>query len=377
MMLPILPLLFGYAAAQNVIGTAMGFAEGATGGGDAAPAIPADIGELTAWLGDDVPRVIVLDKEYNFIGSEGTVTEMGCRPPNNKCTPDAGGQDAINGANWCAGKPEIEVTYDLAGVKGITVASHKTIIGIGTEAVLRGKGLRMLAGTENVIIQNIHITELNPQYIWGGDAIQTFGAAKVWIDHVKFSLIGRQMYAASSGSTTAGSITISNSEFDGVTSWSSRCNNKHYWTILLNGEKDSITLYNNYIHDTAGRSPKVAGKATVLHAVNNLFEDVDEAFDVSDPSEVLAEGNTFNRVEESILEDKKTGNLYTQAGEACDALFGRDCLPNTVTDSPPFDSNDQVFDAFDGCPSAGSANSTNTNIRLTAGVGKLGCGGGY
>ncbi|EKD14523.1 uncharacterized protein L3040_000044 [Drepanopeziza brunnea f. sp. 'multigermtubi'] len=372
-MLPILPLLVGYVAAQKVVGTAMGFAEGATGGGDAAPAIPADIEELKLWLGDDEPRVIVLDKEYNFIGSEGKVTEMGCRPPNNKC-PGNGGQDAINGANWCADKPEIEVTYDKAGIKGIDVASHKTILGIGSEGVLRGKGLRMVKGVENVIIQNIHITELNPQYIWGGDAIQTFGAAKIWVDHVKISLIGRQMFAASSGGSTGGSVTISNSEFDGLTSWSSRCNNKHYWTILLNGEQDSITLFGNYIHDTAGRSPKVAGKATVLHAVNNLFEEVDEGFDVTAPSEVLAEGNTLDRVEEPILEDKKTGKLYTQDGAACDPIFGRDCLANTVSDSGSFESKDQVFDAFKGCPAVEPDNSINP--RVTAGVGKLGCGGG-
>ena len=41
--------------------------------------------------------------------------------------------------------------------------------------------------------RNIHITELNPQYIWGGDAIQAYGADLLWVDRVKFSLIGRQM----------------------------------------------------------------------------------------------------------------------------------------------------------------------------------------
>jgi pectin lyase len=40
-------------------------------------------------------------------------------------------------------------------------------------------------GGSNIILQNIHITELNPQYVWGGDAITLEGSDMVWIDHVK------------------------------------------------------------------------------------------------------------------------------------------------------------------------------------------------
>jgi hypothetical protein len=29
----------------------------------------------------------------------------------------------------------------------------------------------MVSGASNIIIQNIKITDLNPQYVWGGDAI--------------------------------------------------------------------------------------------------------------------------------------------------------------------------------------------------------------
>jgi pectin lyase len=34
----------------------------------------------------------------------------------------------------------------------------------------------------NIIIQNIKITELNPHYVWGGDAITLAGTDMVWID---------------------------------------------------------------------------------------------------------------------------------------------------------------------------------------------------
>jgi pectin lyase len=127
-----------------------------------------------------------LDFRYNFKGTEGTTTETGCRPASNKC-PGAGGQDAINKASWCtngnagAGVKSISVTYDTAGVAGINVGSNKSLIGVGSKGVIRGKGLRMANGAKNVIIQNIHITELNPQYIWGGDAITVDGSDLIWV----------------------------------------------------------------------------------------------------------------------------------------------------------------------------------------------------
>lgn len=166
--------------------TSPGFAKGVTGGGSAACAVPSSTAQLKTWLSDSTARCIVLDKEFNFKGTEGTVTENGCRPASNKC-PGNGGQDAINQASWCtngnagAGSTTIKVTYDKAGISGLTVGSNKSIIGAGGKGVLRGKGLRIANGAKNVIIQNIHITELNPQYIWGGDAITVDGSDSVWI----------------------------------------------------------------------------------------------------------------------------------------------------------------------------------------------------
>lgn len=141
---------------------------------------------LKAWLSDSTPRVIMLNKEYNFLNSAGTAKETGCRPASNTC-PGKGGQDAINGANWCAPHPKISVTYDKAAMTALKVGSNKSIVGVGNKGVIKGVGLRLSGGVSNVIIQNIHITQLNPQYIWGGDAITLVGTDRVWIDHNKVS----------------------------------------------------------------------------------------------------------------------------------------------------------------------------------------------
>lgn len=62
------------------------------------------------------------------------------------------------------GSYPVQVTYDNAALNPINVASDKTILGVGSKGGLKGKGLRMANGARNVIIQNIYITDLNPQY---------------------------------------------------------------------------------------------------------------------------------------------------------------------------------------------------------------------
>lgn len=46
---------------------------------------------------------------------------------------------------------------DNAGILGITVASHKTLIGEGTSGIIKGKGLRIVSGASNIIIQWVSV----------------------------------------------------------------------------------------------------------------------------------------------------------------------------------------------------------------------------
>lgn len=183
--------------AAGVSGTAFGFATGTTGGGDAEAIAPSDVSQLTAWLTDDTPRVILIDKEFDYLTSEGKCIDCKCCiPDSNTC--GSSGQNAIDieKLGWCDPYPSTTCTYYKAPLDAIEVASNKSIVGVGTAGVIRGKGLRLVSGVSNVIIQNIHITDLNPQYIWGGDAINLDGTDNIWIDHVKISLVGRQMFVS-------------------------------------------------------------------------------------------------------------------------------------------------------------------------------------
>ncbi|GMF13675.1 unnamed protein product [Phytophthora lilii] len=381
-------LIVRSAAAINT-GTAPGLASGATGGGDVDPVYPTTIDELTSYLSDDETRVIILQQEFDYRESEGSTTEDGCRPlSNQQCIAKNNGckgQDVIlqsggmSGTGGCTEGISVEVTYDNAGPNPLQVQGNKTIRGVGTSGVITGKGLWILGS--NVIVQNVHITNLNPHLIWGGDAIYIQGAdggetalENVWLDHVKISSIGRQMIATNTASVK--SMTISNCEFDGYTEYSASCDNRHYWTMLFLGTKTQVSLVNNYIHQTSGRSPKIGGN-TILHAANNYFyNNSGHNFDPIDESYTVAKGNYMDTCTEPVLlDDDATGAFMvptsdTQSQESAvttAANVAKAYDPSAAATLSLSSSNFGVgdLDAIDGSSSSATATTSSTTTSST------------
>ncbi|KAF4154240.1 hypothetical protein CNMCM6069_009529 [Aspergillus lentulus] len=303
--------------AAGVTGTAFGMATGTTGGGSATPAAPSDIAQLESWLEDDVPRVILIDKTFDFTSSMGTTTSAGCYQG---CDVFHGGQDYI-GTLSCTGSTMTAVsaiTYNAAGGKPLTVNSNKSIVGVGNKGIIEGRGLRIY-GASNVIIQNVHLYNINPQYVWGGDALTIQKADKL-----------------------PGHVTISNSEFDGRTHWSATCNSEHYWTLLLIGAKDYYTFSGNYLHHLSGRAPHYGTSSNdatnIFHAVNNYFEDMaGHAFDIEANTWSLIEGNVFSNVTTPMTTGSTTKsnaifNVPSGAESTCTSIIGRACVANSIID---------------------------------------------
>ncbi|EKV11827.1 Pectin lyase, putative [Penicillium digitatum PHI26] len=319
------------AAAAGVTGAAEGFAKGVTGGGSAAPVFPNTNAELVSYLGDSSPRVIVLTKTFDFTGSEGTTTSTGCAP----WGTGAGCQVAINQDNWCKNyepnAPTTPVQYDNAGTLGIIVQSNKSIVGQGSTGAIKGKGLRIVSGANNVIIQNIAITDINAKYVWGGDAITINDSDLVWIDHVTTARISRQHIVL--GTLASKRVTISNSFLDGSGSYSATCDGHHYWGFYFDGSNDLITLKGNYIAHTSGRAPKVQGN-TLLHADNT-----GHAFEIGAGAYVLAEGNVFQNVVAST-QTPIVGQLFSSpdvnTNAVCSSHLGRVCEVNGFGSSGNF-----------------------------------------
>ncbi|KAB8269003.1 pectin lyase fold/virulence factor [Aspergillus minisclerotigenes] len=387
-LLPMLAaMLLSPVRAAGVSGTAFGFAQGTTGGGNASPQTPSSLDELKTWITDDVARVILIDREWDFTNTEGQTSGKCCssdtttKCPGGTSAGQAWIQDTCDDGTW------VSCTYDNAAKKPLDVGSNKSIVGVGNKGVLKGKGLRLTGGANNVIIQNIHITDLNPQYVWGGDALTLDGTDNVWIDHNKFSLIGRQMIV--SGWNKGGHVTISNNEFDGVTEWSAGCNGKHYWSLLLLGLEDWYTFSGNWLHDLSGRAPHMGtdydDSKIYFHGVNNYFQDIDgHAFDVDTNTWVLLEGNYFDNVKTPMTDTslKSGAQLYTtstvNAASGCVSPLGYICEWNRnggSTGTWPDRTDASVLTGFSNLKehliSHTGVADVPTNVKANAGVGKL------
>ncbi|CAE6482269.1 unnamed protein product [Rhizoctonia solani] len=319
------------------IGTPFGYGSSTTGGGSATAATPSSTDELISWLGDSTARVILIDKTFDFTSTEGTVTGSGCIPWT--CTP--GAQLAINLNNWCdteqPSAATTTITYNKAGISGISVGSNKTLLGKGTAGWIKGKGLR-IAGSSNIIIQNIRFSNINAEYVWGGDAIAIDGGKNIWIDHNYFKDVGRQFLVTGYGA--AQGVTISDNVFDGSGDYSPLCDGRHYWTLYFTGASDTITFARNYLYKTSGRGPKLGGVSSysqTVHIYNNYFVDIsDHALDAGAGSKAILEGNYFNTVVRPST-DGNTGLVFaptdSTASAKCTSSLGRSCVANTLLSS--------------------------------------------
>ncbi|KAF1363767.1 pectin lyase-like protein, partial [Lizonia empirigonia] len=318
-------------SAQAVVGKAYGFAQGVTGGGSAAAVTPTTAEELANYLSDDTARVILITKEFDFTGE--IASGSGCN--RKSCSAFDGGQFYL-GELSCAASDDIvavsSIKYDTAGPAALKVGSNKSILGVGGKGVLKGKGLSLAKDAKNVIIQGLEFININPGVVWGGDALDFQGGNDgVWVDHNKFSLIGRMFIVSH---YFASRLTISNNEFDGVTTTSASCNGNHYWTMMFYGDGDKVTLDRNYYHNVSGRAPKLGqdGTTGTFHAVNNYFENMKgHAFDAYTGAQALVEGNVFSSVAQPATAKAATVSTFiVDAGSACSSALGRACLANSV-----------------------------------------------
>lgn len=171
-------------------------------------------------------------------------------------------------------------------------------------------------------------------------------------------------------------MTISNCDIDGRTPWSTDCKGNHYWGLYFTGSNDMITLQRNYIHHTAGRSPKIGGN-TLLHAVNNYwYANPDHAFESDAGAMVLAEGNVFQNVKAAVQSGSQ-GRYFASpdsgTNKQCAAALGRDCQLNAYGSSGSLSGTDAGFLANFKGKNVAVAKSPNDakSVATTAGFGKI------
>lgn len=176
------------------------------------------------------------------------------------------------------------------------VASHKTIIGLGSDAVITGGGLNIGGSTSttpppesaphNIIIRNLTFTE----YPDDGINIQTF-THHVWIDHNQFMPGFDGAVDIKHG---ADFITVSWNRFNGC----DKC--------MLLGHSDNnavhdagrlrVTYHHNWFNGSRQRHPRVRFGEPV-HVFNNYYLNIGDYGVASQMNAgVLVEGNYFENV---------------------------------------------------------------------------------
>ncbi|MDY0050574.1 MAG: polysaccharide lyase family 1 protein [Halothiobacillaceae bacterium] len=308
---------------------------------------------------DDMPRIIEVEGALDFRKSEGTASGDGCYPGQMCKSPyKTEALVSMGTGGHCDGKDVEKISYDKAGNNPLLIGSNKTLIGVGSKATIRGKGLRLL-GVSNVVIRNLTLSDINQGIVFAGDGITLDDVQNVWIDHNRFLNIGRQMIVTGWG--PAKNVTISWNEFDGRNAYSPYCNGKHYWNLLFVGKEQTLTFSNNWLHDFSGRAPKLDGTST-FHVVNNYFQNGSwHALDTASPARALVEGNYFENVQTPILKGDKAGYVFGANGALKDkasadrfrSVFNRGYRGNDVkgaTATNGFTLNTQAVDAFKSVP---------------------------
>lgn len=354
-------LIFGLVCrAEDALGTRApeGFGRGTTGGAGGEVVRVTTQAQLQRELcrtygssglcTDNAPRIIEVATTIDYTGTEGKSTGDGCYPYNLCNAPYKSESLVLLNASdtHCSGKIVTPIPYDTAGKHPLVVGSNKTLIGVGRAGALKGKGLR-LAHAQNVIIRNLTVSDINEGIVFAGDAISLDDADHVWIDHNRFQRIGRQMIVDGFGPAT--NVTISWNDFDGNSVYSSGCNGKHYWNLLLVSQRQTVTLANNWFHAFAGRAPHITGDDAFLHLVNNVFQDGSwHALDAERPVNVLMEGNIFENVDTPITRTT-TGRIFGTLGmpdaaaqALCQAALGRECVGNVAKPLPAFNGFQQA-----------------------------------
>ena len=164
----------------------------------------------------------------------------------------------------------VRVSGNFTCSADVTVASNKTIVGVGSGSGLTGCGFK-INDVDNVIIRNLKVAKVKAGN-GNGDAIHIDGATHVWVDHNDLSsdtTSGTDYYDGLVDITHAADyITVSwNYEHDHI-----KCN--------LLGHSDSnasedtghlrVTYHHNYFRNCDQRGPRVRF-GNPVHVYNNYY----------------------------------------------------------------------------------------------------------
>jgi pectate lyase len=198
----------------------------------------------------------------------------------------------------------------------IPVASHKTLIGVGRNGVIRNGGFFLGAGVSNVIIRNLTIGETDvasddpDDKDFDYDGIQMDTANRVWIDHNTIKNVNDGAIDSRKDTTN---VTISWNHLPG-----------HNKTIGIGWTENvtaRITIHHNWIQNTNQRNPS-ADNLQYAHLYNNYLQNVTSYGNYArGATRMVLENSYFQNVANPYYPDA-TAQLR-QSGSICVSCTGR------------------------------------------------------
>jgi pectate lyase len=184
----------------------------------------------------------------------------------------------------------IRIHGTIAASDTIDVASHKTLLGVGADAVLEGGGLH-IKRAENVIVRNLAIRKAPD-----GIGIE-MESHHIWVDHCDLSACKDGLLDVKRGSDF---VTVSWCRF-----------HDHHKTALI-GHSDKpdiraldtghlrVTYHHNWFDGTKTRHPRIRF-AEPVHIFNNLYVGCEYGVASLMDAGTVVEGNVFEDVEQPTL----------------------------------------------------------------------------
>jgi pectate lyase len=223
----------------------------------------------------------------------------------------------------------------------LRLGSNKTLVGLGRGASLRGVSLDF-GESQNVIVRNLTIFDVNPQLIEAGDAFGLVKPSGVWIDHSTTRFISDGFSDSRAGSAN---ITISWVHFAGASPAS--CSGNHQRGAQFSDS--TLTLHHCFFDHVDSHSPLADHPQARVHVFNNLLRDnPDYGVGAACGAEVLMEGNILEAVRYPTLrttcpDDSQLGlilapegsNLY-RADVGTEHRGGDGGEPRDAVSQPPY-----------------------------------------
>lgn len=262
----------------------VGFGSGTVGGNGAAPAIATTWADLAALASDPSAPAVILLPEGTYDFRTAARDQMVC-PASCSRDPSKPQYTVLTGAQTCA----VAQILKSRSERVLSLGSHKTIVGLGRGAQLRGVSFDFGSSRDD-IVRNVAVFDVNRDLISAGDAFTFEKPSQIWLDHVTAKWISDGFTSVAAGTSD---VTISWFHFDGGTTY--ECDGEH--TRAATVQDANVTFHHCSFDHVESHSPTVQNALARVHVFDSVLTDnLGYGAGASCGAQVLLEGNAFQSV---------------------------------------------------------------------------------